>query len=47
VDAAAAAPDAAAKGLPRAMLGRPHLPSIIVTGASFWATNHDFGSITR
>jgi hypothetical protein len=83
VAGAAAAPDAAAKGLPRAILGRPHLPSIIVTGASFnvrgtlrphhadgaqsvkiqcylqdehgawvfektvWATNHDFGSITR
>jgi hypothetical protein len=83
VAGAAAAPDATAKGLPRAMLSRPHLPSIIVTGASFtvggtlrphhtdgaqsvkiqcylqdengawvfektvWATNHDFGSITK
>jgi hypothetical protein len=38
--AAAATPAATAKGLPRAKLGRPHLPGIIVTGASFkvWGT---------
>lgn len=80
---AAATPVATAKRLPAAKLGRPHLPSIIVSGAPFtvrgtlrphhadgaqsvkikcyfqdenghwvfektvWATNHDFGSITR
>jgi hypothetical protein len=40
IAAAAATPDATAKGLPRAKLGRPHLPSIIVTGAPFpvWGT---------
>lgn len=32
---AAAPPAATAKGLPRARLGRPHLPSFIVTGAPF------------
>ena len=83
VASAAAAPDATAQRLPGAKLGRPHLPSIIVSGGPFtvrgtlrphhadgaqsvkikcyfqdedghwvfektvWATNHDFGSITR
>ena len=38
--AATVTPDAVARGLPRATLGRPHLPSIIVTGAPFkvWGT---------
>ena len=81
--AGTAAPYATARGLPRVKLGRPHLPSIIVTGGPFrvwgtlaphhaagaksvkircsfkdengawvlqktvWATNHDFGNITR
>jgi len=83
ISAAAAAPDATAKRLPGVKLSRPHLPSIIASGAPFtvrgtlrphhadgaqsvkikcyfqdedghwvfektvWATNHDFGSITR
>ena len=40
VATAAATPAATAKGLPHAKLGRPHLPSIIVTGAPFpvWGT---------
>ena len=40
VATAAATPAAGAKGLPRAKLGRPHLPGIIVTGVPFpvWGT---------
>jgi hypothetical protein len=83
IAATAATPAATAKLLPRAKLGRPHVPGFIVTGGAFtvrgtlrphhadgaqsvkikcyfqnasghwvyeksvWATNHDFGSITR
>jgi len=83
IAATAATPAATAKLLPRAKLGRPHVPGFIVTGGAFtvrgtlrphhadgaqsvkikcylqdkkghwvfeksvWATNHDFGSITK